>query len=547
METDEWKDVTIKPKLVRVSYPYHDLFVFSIGSAKGTIAIYLFSTRFAEWLLWFVRGSNRHRWIFGIQFLLFCYMLPVLFGLGTYIHVLYLIACYFVSLMNLPFILLLNVEVVKRLLARFEIQYSLLNTLGVVLGMAYSYENTSISIAHALTCFSSCILVTIQDDAVKRRKVLAINVLSVIVLVALQLNISQDDPAAPELKTIQVDVYSIKIITNRCLMNIMWLCVARVIMIIMNPGEFVSLKGPMVSAKFPVDFAPIVVNSLVYDESDIRYLDECPTKLSGGMQVKVVLNTQKPFEHDDRYTIGRILLGDQFASRYLYKTLQRVHSVAFVLVSFPCLIYMQIAAVSEPRDISVLDVGIMVILVSHSLSSFLFADWKIVKLSCRSLELLIFSLSVVLMSFILLAVTSASNKIFFPIYFFFIGILILVPDAHRHRWGFSMCYTTASMYLVTVLYICVTFDLIDFKNEKILLPSLSISWSLKSLFLSWTANLFLVLLRNLYSLIRLPSSYLFLKSSMRAITMTEEAADVLKTNSRHRTDLMSQFESSPIQ
>jgi len=507
---------------VRVSYPYHDMFTYSFGDGDQTIAMKLFGKTFANTIHSLVRTGNNDKIILLTQILLFSYTIPVQLGAPIYYRGMYLFTVFSSSLLLLAPILLFNTEVVKRLLTRFEAQFALLNAFLLGISMIFSFENTEIALAHSMLCVNASTMVAGLDAAVKRGKVLLMNAWTIVVAMLMVRIVNLKHPEHDAFKMQMSPV--VENFTSRCILNLIWLCVARFILQWRYPSAYVSLKGPMVAASVDKAVHDRLMNVPVFSDIVFSPDDNSP-------KVKIVMNVLKPFDHDPRDTIGRHVFGEYFCNKYLYRTLQRIHTITFISMSFPCLIYIQAITVEEPRLITSRDICIVLFLICHSLLSFLFANTKIMKLGLQSMELIIFSVSIFAISFSSVYIGYGSHRILFPISFLFFGVIIVVSDAHRHRRGFSLCYCFGCLYLVVALHICIDLNLYDFNGFSIEIPGFN-SWALRKLVLGWTENIILILLRNLYFLLRFPKHYLFLKSSMSATTVSLQTAEAFKSQTR---------------
>jgi len=520
---------------VRLSYPYYDMFVYSVGSSNETLCGLLFGKILAEKLYYWVRYRHGNRIILYAMMTQYLYVVSVQLNILPFIRWLYITLLVSSSLLLLITMLLFNTEVMKRLSWRFEVQFSTVNTLFVIVGMVLSFDDTLIAFSHALIALVGGITVTFLDASVERKKLILFNSMAAVMFLSFLILINGSGNTHIKLSasyyTAEYNLGNIagKKIAMRSMANVMWLCVARIVILLRYPSSYVSLKGPMVAIKPTKAVYDMLMVLPVYEDLVAKF------KLSEHVSNRernrmVVMNIKKPFSHQVRDVIGLRILGQRLADRYFYVTIHRLYFAAFIILVAPIFVHMQLIVTQDNRDLGTLDYIILCIICTFTAFTFLFTNWKLLKSCWQSLELVVFAVSVLAMSIILIFISWGTHKVSFGIYYLLTSVLVTAIDAHSHRFIFSLLFSVTAISITVMLYVWVTLDFLDFKNRTLDLPGFE-PIDLKGYFLGFTENILILLLRNIILLAKYPSCYLFLKSPMQSLKVTEDTGVALKATS----------------
>jgi len=521
------KGPTISRNLgARICYPMGSPFIYSVGDSNEIMAQVLFGKIFGESLHYIMRKRRGSMILLVSGALLFFYLFLVQWGIVNYEESAYLLVCLVCSAMAMPGMLLLNAVILYRLYSKFDVQFYVLNMMGLLMGLAYMTANVRVRIVHTIYYLTLNLLMTILDAAINKRKTIVMNMISVLSLLTLQAMIyHRGVNDIPELEILNIhkneadqlaNRFGIHEFTSRCITNMIWLCIARVYFLYRSPNMFFSLDGPMISTK-DVFGAKRILSDI--DSFSSRHQNKTKKEPMLKKGHRIAINVEIPFEYNTREVLGRTLLGADFADRFLYKRLQRMHTSFFLLVAVPYSSYaIYLVTTDHKRIPNAGDVLAVFLIAMNVTSSFLFTNPKIIKRCIRSFELLLFSLSVFSVTLIICYVANGSYMTLYCVLYMLVGLGNVATDAHSKRFGFSVAYTVGSLYLTFGLLVAIYQNAIDFKVDLVVLGFKD--FRLKSWVLGWIANILFILIRNIYTLLRFPDCFIFFRSSVRVIVAT---------------------------
>ena len=439
-------------------------------------------------------------------------------------------------MLRTPVILFFSSEVVSRLSSRLEVQFALCNLAGRVIGILAIFHDKVIAVCYVFV-YSVAVLRAIFLDAAMERGIKSVYLLyhfmSMSILMGLRINIAKVNSSSSEMRitgnAADDAEFSMIDFIMRCISNILILCVTRFIILARYPHFLVSLKCLLKTAKTSAELHELVVNSKLSKTQTVIVI-----RTEGNYKdasVNVVISVRKSFEYQIRDTIGRLILGPEFSDRYLkYKYIQRIYTGYYVVSLIPCnwyMISMLTNSNGQRIPLSSMDIIIGFLAVLPTIASLLFVNPNLLLLSCRSLDIYMVLVPCVVLYTTCFYMVYGTNMVIFPMVFAILSLTFALQDVHIHRRTFSLITSIYFIYLVSEIYICLVWDLFPFNLVAISLLGFR-SISIKSICVGWTMTLLIILVRNLYQLIREPECFLFIKTPFRVLKTSEDACRAMK-------------------
>jgi len=538
---------------LRLMYPFYDLFIYN---RKHNIAGFIFGSRLSSAFFGCMIRKHGNMIFLFIAVLSLVYFNLALIGIvPSPVLVFIPITCLSIASL-LAFILCFSTDILLKLCCRFEVQFSILNALGIVVGIGFIFENPMVMVAHSLFFSILCCLVIFHDACLKttgRNVYLIHHLLAIFSLASLDISFGgsfKTDPGFDMQRhefhinnwiypTADPVFFSIQDAVSRCILNLILLCIAKIIILLRFPQNLVSLKGPMRSSKSNAALRQMVKTTPVFSNLQLLLGQYQGTDFE---KVYIALNVKGSFEYRIDHTIGRVFLGNQFADRVTFQVLERIYLLGFLFLCLPCNVYLfaRLFILSERDDpVNALDYFVIISMLIHGCSSLLYVNIKVLARVFHSLEIYILILPLIFTCGTLMYFSKGNHQIILPIMLLTLTLNLAVQDAHKDRFLFSIVTTLFSLFMMHILYFGIIFNLLTLGNAS-LFGLYSIS--LKELCIGWMTNTLIIIFRNFYYLILHPSCFLFIRTAMRAEIVPKDVARALKATSvdyllKHKVEL----------
>ena len=526
--------------VIRLVYPGTKGFQYN---SRDTVALRLGGKGFADFV--FV-GMKRYKIVIHATWMI-CSILAILYllHLGEMPSGVNALSMVFWHTIPITFIFLFNWSILKMVLVRFEIQFALFNIVFILFYMSLIHEE------HLHWAGLPALIWFVTTDASRRRNdyfrvfgfFTGLGILAVMCL-ANTPEYSGNDEVLVDIRILgRIRKTSINQRALSSVLNLALIGMKTIYTTIRYPNRFVTLKSQMVSSKVEKKVAALAIacsgSNLTklenrFNKENLTLDPDLGTRLyrkaaSGGPSVAGVLSGEKkyrvavfsqpPFTFNTGDTIGRVFFGDTIANISLSKKATLFH----ILGSVPCWLY-SLMLLRSKQSLDWTAVGSCVVISIGSGNVLLNLTYALVLRVFTNFDALFVFVNL-LGLFVCGTLMFEGNQalvLLSWIPFIFTGTFC---DAHPSRNVFRKIYII--IVLVSLIYILVGLFLGEFAVEEIEVHVGKFRISILDRSFGLLFNLVLMFSRQLYSLVKNPDHFLFIRTSLETQELSKTSINMM--------------------